>query len=722
MNNSKWLIALLSVVLISGCESDNTTILEDSIVETTPATDGAVNPTAKFDPSNSVIPFPNNLLLSGSLDGTLNIPVADATDLSDPQVALNALDGFSTVAPMSAQFSTAIDATTISGTSVKLYEVTLSGTGGAVVAINDTLAFGSEYIAALSSVDTSNSTLVILPLKPLQPRTSYMVVITRDLKASDGTPFGPSITYRLIKSLSSPLVFCPDPTASSCTLPGALRSLSSTELASFEALRLLINTSNSTVANADPVDNVTTATIIQSWSFTTQSIGDVLTAVRSQVGTPATDMGNQLPTDVDLGEGAGPGKSYAGYANVYEGTIDVPYYLTAPSVSNPVANLTNPWQAATAFAGENNLTALNPLPAATDTLSIPLLVATPSNPAFTKPWKTVIFQHGITSDRTAMLAAADTLAAVGFAVVAIDLPLHGVASTSPFYQSGNERTFDVDFVTQDASGNITAQVPDTIADSSGRHFINLTNLLVTRDNNRQAVADLFALTAAIPGIDVDGGGADLDGANIYFVGHSLGAMVGTVFTALEPNVKDAVFAFGGGSLPKILDGSAAFSPSIVAGLAAAGVSKGTADYETFLGAAQTVVDSGDPVNYAEDAATGRGVLFFEIVGGSTSPSDLVVPNTVPDANDSGSTVPAPLAGTEPMLDLMGLTQVNSSQTATSDLLLSVKFTAGNHSSILDPTAAPAVTTEMQTEMVSFLAHDGLSLTITSASDIEAPAP
>ena len=46
-----------------------------------------------FDPANSVIPFPTNLLFSGSADGTLNIPVEDETDISDPQVALNALDG-----------------------------------------------------------------------------------------------------------------------------------------------------------------------------------------------------------------------------------------------------------------------------------------------------------------------------------------------------------------------------------------------------------------------------------------------------------------------------------------------------------------------------------------------------------------------------------------------------------------------------------------------------
>jgi hypothetical protein len=56
---------------------------------------------ASFDPSNSIVPFPTNLLLQGTGDLTLNIPVADATNYADPQVALNALDGFSTTAPWS---------------------------------------------------------------------------------------------------------------------------------------------------------------------------------------------------------------------------------------------------------------------------------------------------------------------------------------------------------------------------------------------------------------------------------------------------------------------------------------------------------------------------------------------------------------------------------------------------------------------------------------------
>ena len=399
----------------------------------------------------------------------------------------------------------------------------------------------------------------------------------------------------------------------------------------------------------------------------------------------------------------------------------MPYYLTASTGVNDPTALGSFWKG----VGGSFLTQYNPTPVETATETIPLLISTPAMSS--KPWPVVIFQHGITSDRTAMLGIADAMAQAGYAVVAIDMPMHGVGSSSPFYQAGNERTFDLDLVTQDTDGNITAAVPDGVTDSSGTHYINLTNLLNTRDNVRQSVADLFALTAAIPSINVDGGGADFDSSNIRFVGHSLGAIVGTVFLALEPNVDDAVLAFGGASVAKILDGSYTFGPVISGGLAANGVIKGTADYESFLGAAQTVVDSGDPVNYslnamgyAPSAAAGRGLLFFEIVGGNGSPSDLVVPNTVPDTNDASGTVPAPLAGTEPQLRLLGLTQVNTSQAGAADLLLTTKFVAGDHRSLLDPTADAAVTTEIQGEAASFIATNGTVLTVTDDTVLQAP--
>ncbi len=742
MKLMKKIFIILGVIFVVGCESDPADTLQQSLQNTAVDETGiieqtlAINATSQavgdgttlhlYDPAMGVVPTAIDLLFKDSLDGTLNIPIVDGDPQAPLKAVMNALDGFSTNAPISTRFSAALDPNTITPAAVRMFEVSLSGFGKAVVKIEDELTFGDDFVATLSSLDPTNSTLVILPYKrPLKADSSYYVVITNSLKDMSGNSVKSSAVYSLAKNRNT--------TYTNASGVSQLPGVPDATAATLELLRQLISASEFTVDFAK--EDLAAVNIVASWSFTTQSVGKTLSTVRSLVGTPTTN----ISASTAVVGANGPGKSVLGAANMFEGTLTIPYYLTAPSAEDPTAILTKSWSAANAVGGENNLTRLNTLPAATNSgLEIPVLMTAPvDTDTFPAPWKTVIFQHGITTDRTKMLAVADTLAQAGFATIAIDMPLHGVSSSNPLYQAGKERTFNVDYVTQDESGNITAQVPDSVVDSSGKHFINLSNLLVTRDNVRQAVADLFALTAAIPAIDVDGGGPDLDGDNIFFVGHSLGAMVGTTFLALEPKVKDAVLAFGGASYAKILDGSAAFSPSIVAGLYAA--TGGTVDknaagataeaiaaraaYESFMAVAQIAVDTADPVNFSTAAVANRGLLFFEIAGnGTPGTSDLVVPNTVPDALaaiSTPATVPAPLAGTEPQLSIMGLQQVNSSQSGT-DLKLSVKFTSGDHGSILDPTADAAVTTEIQKEMASFLATAGNALTVTDTSVIQAP--
>jgi pimeloyl-ACP methyl ester carboxylesterase len=396
-------------------------------------------------------------------------------------------------------------------------------------------------------------------------------------------------------------------------------------------------------------------------------------------------------------------------------------------VAKPLAALNEFWK----DTDGNFLTPASPIPEKTGDQTIPLLL---SIPLLAKPaggWPVVIFQHGITSSRQAMLGAADVLASAGFAVVAIDLPLHGLTTadalrlaTEAFDTNAQERHFDLDFV-----DNITSTPgPDGTPDSSGTHFINLSNLVVTRDNVRQSVADLFALAKALQTMDYDDNpdNTDFDISRIYFMGHSLGGIVGSVFVAMEPNVQDTVLAMSGASLAKLLDGSASFGPIIAAGLAANGVTKGTADYEAFMGAAQTVIDPADPINYVDRTGNNRGVLLVEVVG------DLVIPNTVPDVNSPAGTVPAPLAGTTPLATFLGLTQYNASASGT-DLAAWVRFSTDNdgsahHGSVLTPDDAAgntnavsaAVFFEMQTELATFLASDGTVLSINDNTYIVAP--
>lgn len=667
-------LALLSCFWLSGCGNEDNDIESDLGIDRS-----GLNFVAQFAPGDSVIPFPSNLLFTGTSDLTLNIPVEDENDASDPKVAMNALDGFSTIAPITTTFSRAIDATTLTSATVHLFEVTLSGPASAVTGVVRKLTYGSEYVAALSSVDSSDRTLAILPLVPLKPKTHYMAALTTGIQSQDGVLVTGEVSYQLTQRL--------DP----LTVGGVsqVSILSDADAIALEPLRQLVNYQEAALAT----QGISSSSVVLSWSFSTQSIGDVLTQVR----TDATGVAVINPTSIgDTAAllGAGPG-----LANVYVGSLTLPYYLTNKD-SSPLDPLSKQWQG----AGETHLTQYNVSPVKTSDETVPLLLSIPKTGS--APWPIVIFQHGITSDRTAMLAAADALAGAGYAAVAIDLPLHGLPVSHALY-SGFERTFDLDLV----NNSTGAAGSDLIYDTSGTHYINLKNLLVTRDNVRQSVADLFALHESIVGMDYDGGGADFDTTNIYFLGHSLGGMVATPFLALEPNIKEAVMGMPGGGIAKLLDGSAEFGPVIAAGLGAVGVVKGSSDYEAFMGAAQTVIDAGDPNNYAVDAVAGRGVMLFEVTG------DTVIPNNV-FADAPAGTAPAPLSGTDPLRALMGMTQHSSSAAISAGDDVYLRFSAGGHRSLLDPTESATATSVMQTATAAFFVTGGTSVSVSDVSVVE----
>src|SRR5262249_12497240 len=158
-------------------------------------------------------------------------------------------------------------------------------------------------------------------------------------------------------------------------------------------------------------------------------------------------------------------------------------------------------------------------------------------------------------------------------------------------------------------------------------------------------SDLFELTRAIPTMSYSGNPTgDFDGSRMFFVGQSLGSIIGTTFVAMEPHVNVALLNVPGGGIARLLDASPAFGPAIHAGLAAAGLQQGTPQYDAYFVAAQTVADSGDSINFAF-ATAGKSILAQEVVGDDTHPADQVIPNSVAGA---------PLSGTEPLLAALGL--------------------------------------------------------------------
>lgn len=760
-----------------------------------------------FDPSNGEVPVPSNILLSGTQDGTLNIPVADPTDGSDPQVAINGLDGWGTHSTLTFSFSLpldengdriSIDAASLEAAgSIRIFETVMGGTAAAgeacaaaspaaTCAVVAELTHGVDFTV----VATGDNGVAVLPLRPWKPKTGYAVVLTNAIQDSLGRDVLASQTYGLMKR-AEPV--SADPAA--------------------QGLQALIRSHEAALA----AYGVDTDTVTYTSSFTTQSVVDVFGAIKSQLaqqvlvsaqaGAPqgTTPVLQAAPQGVTVAQaliGAGqlpndptnPAVAAASAADLWGAQINIPYYSPLPTAENPTAPLTGRWRAAcdspasilgalsagaitaeqlVAFGvdpaavvanpalllppnacldipnldNERHLTKFNPVPASQQQ-TIPAVMSIPNLPVvnavraaqgldpLTAPadgWPVVIFQHGITQDKNNALALAGSMAIQGFAVVAIDHPLHG------------DRGFGAINASDSRDGNVTA-------------YMNLSSLLTTRDNLRQSIADLLALRAGLNFTN-----APIDGNDVYFVGHSLGAIAGTGFTGITNTPlsgplapADAAFAVNastlampGGSIANFLLGSPAFEPVIKSQLLyaalpefataanaaaeAAGVTVGSAafgelliqvygqfiesvsaaelaainaTFEQFAFAAQTVVDSADPINYASVvAASGSPVHVIEVVGdGADNLPDQVIPNTV-----AGK----PLAGTEPLIAALGLPAVSETLTSTDGEPVSgaVRFVAGDHGSIVSPAASPAATQEMQTQIGVWFFSGALQLPI-----------
>lgn len=723
------LLALSSSLLLSACGGGSNS---SRAVSAPPATNSGGSPvtaviTARFDPANAAVPFPTNLLLSGTKDLTLNIPVANPANIGDPAVALDALDGFSTVAPWSTSFAEPPLASSITGGpngTVRVFQVTLTGPGGGVTGIVRELQSPQEFVAVLAPSDTTGRTLAIVPTKPLKQLTSYMVVLIGNggtlnpppppsITDAAGNDLTPDTTYLLAKRVN-PL--CSGGHSTDPLLPDATAC-------ALEPLRQLVNSQEGALDQFD--GGRTDLRVALSWVATTQSITPEFQAVQGRIEASPAPAAHVVPTGLTLAQ---INAALPPIADVFVGTLAVPYYVSAPSAADPTAPLHGFWHAPpggyvppfNAFGLDptsTNVTFANPFPVATSTQVIPILMTVPNpNSGKTKPdlgWPIVIFQHGITRNRTDMFAIAATLAGQGFAVIAIDAPLHGLTDpTNPFFHNQllagtpaaalitGERTFDLDL-----SNNTTqAPGPDGLIDDSGTYFINLSSLLTSRDNLRQATSDLMELTRAIPTLSFTS--TNFDGSRIEFVGQSLGSIIGTTFMAMEPHVNVGLLNVPGGGIARLLDASPAFGPSIHAGLAQAGLTPGTPQYDAFFVAAQTVVDSGDSINFAF-ATAGKSILAQEVVGDASHPSDQVIPNTV---------VGAPLSGTEPLLAALGLSSLTHTTQAAS-IRGVVRFTQGSHGSLLSPASSPAVTAEMQGEMASMIVSGGTLVVITNTSVI-----
>ena len=672
-------VGAASLGFLIGCSSSTNYDFEASKLQQ----QEQVNLTAIFDPANAEFPVPNDLLFTGSMDGTLNIPVEDPEDFSDPRVALNTIDGFSTTEPAVVSFAqtpeftvSSIDAgSVVLGETARIFEVTRDLATGEFTVVEelDEISVDATVVPTDPASGPNGVSVAFVPKIPLKESTTYMAMVTNGVTNHLGTNLERGTAFGL---LASDAVQEDEGRA-------ALQRLIQAMLAAGDAAGV-------------PADEV-----IIAWSFTTQSISPVIQALKEAVVSTTITIDRTLGGTGELSD-ASPDQ-----ANIFAGHMTVPYYLKVPSEDEPREAVDSFFKNAIGgfLIPDDNI------PVPSTSVTIPVLMTKPKGTPPAEGWPIAIFQHGITRSRADMTALADVMGNAGFAMIAIDLPVHGILPTDVdskrFIQPDiMERHFNMDLVDNETR----APGSDDIIDASGRHYYNLANLLNARDNTRQAIADLFTLSASLGSLD------EINPARKVFIGHSLGAIVGTTFLAYDDTVTNASLVSGGGGLSRLLAASPTFGPAIEAGVIAARDDTNdlsdTQFLNQFLNAAQTVVDSSDPINHTATLVEEDTIIHMTQIS-----NDTVVINNLPGY---------PLVGTEALARNLGLSPPIPAITGETNGSGFVKFGTGYHRSLITPTVdennslvmiteeqAAAVFFELQKQVAQFAVRDTIVIEDTS---------
>lgn len=826
MNKLALSVAVALALGLTGCGSESLDDIKSDVGDNT------VKPYSRvvFDPGASTprLSVPNDLLFQGTTDGTLTTDSGATPDYANPQVALGALDGWSTQNP----FTLAIDfpsgisldaATASMPGAVRVFEI-VSGsplsadadcrtlTQGHACKVVDELSFGVDFVSG-----ASGNNVAIIPLNPLKPATTYLVVLTSVLKDSAGNAIAPSTSYELVKQDDEAL---PLSTPSQIALQKLINSFEDVAEDGGVARDEIIYTAAMTTQSTDVVFNTIKQMMTQPPLRPTLGL-----AAAGYTAADALVMAGAIP--VSQANLANPAYAAATTAQVYGGSISLPYFSEVPSEANPLAPLTGRWKAqydspvtllGAIQAGMLNpadlglsaedlqnpanllgfdlgvdkarhITKFNPVPKVNQIANVPVLMTVPDlaqinllraaqqQPAMQMPangWPVIVFQHGITGSKSNALALAGTMAMAGYAVVAIDHTLHG------------DRGFTVEVPVE---GGGTKTVTVNASTHTATDYMNLQSLLTTRDNVRQSISDILGLRLGLNFSNLAQSGV-INPTDVQFMGHSLGAITGTSASAMANTpvqsatlsdaqkaaidslyaMKTATLAMPGGAIANFLLESGQFGPLIKASVM---LSVGTpelkqayvtfatsqsgcggpleipfaacynafeqyllsqgqdatvaalyAGYSQFSFAAQTVIDSGDPNNYAQHLVVSETpTMIIEVAGdGAANLPDQVIPNGIASPLLAVAAKKMPLAGTEPLARLLSAQSVPDATGAfmtSGDNAIS-RFSAGDHSSILSPAASAAATVEMQKQAASFISTKGAAIVVSDSSVI-APA-
>jgi hypothetical protein len=660
------LLLYLSVILVTGCTGPD----PSGFNSPSNTTGNAVVFNVSLDnPAASEVPLPNFLLSALSKDpltgvnplkGVTGSEIArTANSPMQPPEALayvnyyevggtGAVSGVN--APIYIRFSSPVDPATVTTSSIKVFQTT--GDPSPSPYENNTLTFSDVSPMFTYQYTAGGTDLFLFPNFPLSPASRYLYVVTNKvLDAATGKPVCSAKYFDILKS-KFPLA---GSVAQLEIARANIMSGSNIKLAGYAKVMddLITQKATTKIESRDDiavlgrfittaagfVPKVTTGTggAVVATDLATSNLVPVESALRAfsagktvaggasvktwtnSIGTPVT------VTPADYWAEAGSKTTVpTTVSKVIKGTINSARLSIDPVVAR--ANATATGGDLTLIPGAYNPAAgvLQPFRDATGALTdyyhttttVPFVYIVPTGTAPTGGWPLVIFQHGINGKKGDVAEVAGKLTANGYAVVAIDLPLHGdLAAIDPTTQTAHSQA------------------------NWGVDFMAIGAPLAGRTNVQQAAFNLNRLEITLLFGGFAGLAADAPNRTTVkptFVGISLGSIVGAYYLAgntgngATPAANDmkGFLSVPGGRIAYLLQNSPTYGPPIADALAkSANIVQNSPTFHNFFQLTQTVIDTVDPATMTSPVKAGLPsrlsgrIAIQEAVGDASIPND-----------------------------------------------------------------------------------------------------
>lgn len=564
-------------------------------------------PAVWFDSDAGEIPIPNDVLVDPDT-GLVDVPIREDDDLEAEELKhkLSTYDGFATTAPITFSATRNVEPQTVTTDTVRLYRFLENGE---FLEVNE----------VERGVLDDGRTVWVKPDLALEDDTQYALVVTRGVTAG-GVGLEAQPIAALLRS-TEPLIVDGEPQVGvldqeSAELLEPLRSKLVPLLDKLEAEGL----SRSDIAAAVPFET--------------------LSALEGMLELRASLYERDVSTEL---------------RNV---VVQTPLERGLPVIMRDVETI---------VSGE--VTTLDYLDPATrrfrddmvaEERSISFVATIPEGVSPGEPIPTVMFGHGLFTSRELLYMIANKLADNGYAAVAIDMPYHGRRSVC----LGPSDCIDSmcnelgQCVKPDGSrGELTTLAgpwPDgpEFPTTTGSAFVEVTNIVGSRDHFAQAIVDQCQALRVIRGADwaSASGGYVLDGNDVVYLGMSLGGIIGSMLAGVEPTLTDFVLNVPGGNLFQLLTNSNAFQTAFQSVLDRRMIERDTDEYFEFETGLRWLLDDVDPVNLAHHG-TIAPFEYVDPIDGQTKMSpvkrvliqmaeeDLVVPNVATQSLSTRMEVP-----------------------------------------------------------------------------------